>query len=154
MTLIIGVLLFGVLLLAAGVFWARRSYVVITVDGTSMTPTLTDGDRVLVRRRRLDQVGRGDVVVLEPPLDPSGRYMPGPSGPDGRRWNIKRVTALPGDPVPAGIAANAGVAQVPSGAMVVLGDNPAGSVDSRQRGFFPADQVLGVALRRLGGPAL
>ncbi|MEV4380403.1 S26 family signal peptidase [Streptosporangium sp. NPDC049644] len=100
-TLIIGVLLFGVLLLAAGASWARRSYVVITVDGTSTTPTLTDGDRVLVRRRRLDRVGRGDVVVLEPPPDPSGRYMPGPSGPDGRHWNIKRVAALPSDPVPA-----------------------------------------------------
>ncbi|WP_326822960.1 S26 family signal peptidase [Streptosporangium sp. NBC_01756] len=126
----------------------------ITVDGTSMMPTLTDGDRVLVRRRRLDQLSRGDVVVLEPPLDPSGRYMPGPSGPDGRRWNIKRVAALPGDPVPAGVTAGAGVALVPSGAMVVLGDNPAASVDSRQRGFFPADQMLGVALRRLGGSAL
>ncbi|MET8333643.1 signal peptidase I [Streptosporangium canum] len=151
--MIIRGLLAGVLVLVAGAFWARRRYVVVTVDGMSMAPTLTDGDRVLVRRRRIDQVGQGDVVVLEPPSDPAGRYAPGPPGADGRLWNIKRVAALPGDPVPPGIAAGDGVDRVPSGTVVVLGDNP-DSVDSRQRGFFPADRLLGVALRRLGGPAL
>ncbi|MEV1171781.1 hypothetical protein [Nonomuraea sp. NPDC049784] len=47
----------------------------------------------LVRRRQIDQVSRGDVVVLEPPLDPAGRFMPGPPGADGRHWNIKRAVA-------------------------------------------------------------
>ncbi|MFI9435433.1 S26 family signal peptidase [Streptosporangium sp. NPDC052375] len=152
-TLIVRGLVAGALALAAGVLWARRRYVVVTVDGMSMAPTLTDGDRVLVRRRRIGQVGQGDVVVLEPPSDPAGGYAPGPPGADGRRWNIKRIAALPGDPVPQGIAAGDGVAHVPSGTLVVLGDNP-DSIDSRQRGFFPADRLLGVALRRLGGPAL
>jgi signal peptidase I len=146
-------LLAGVLALVVGALWARRRYVVITVDGTSMAPTLADGDRVLVRRRRIDRLSRGDVVVLEPPLDPGGRYAPGPAAADGGRWNIKRVAALPGDPVPVGIAAGDGVSRVPSGMLVVLGDNRDG-VDSRQRGFFSADRLLGVALRQLGGPAL
>ncbi|MFF5208607.1 signal peptidase I [Streptosporangium sp. NPDC000396] len=153
MKLIIRGLFIGVLMLVAGAFWARRRYMVITVNGVSMMPTLTDGDRVLVRRRRIDQVSRGDVVVLEPPLDSSGRFMPGPPASDGRHWNIKRVVALPGDPVPAGVPADDGVDRVPSGTVVVFGDNP-DSVDSRQRGFFPADRLLGVALRRLGGSAL
>ncbi|MFJ2031607.1 S26 family signal peptidase [Streptosporangium sp. NPDC087985] len=153
MKLVVCGLLAGVLVLVAGVLWARRRYVVVTVDGTSMAPTLTGGDRVLVRRRRIEQVSRGDVVVLEPPLDDTGRYAPGPPGADGRHWNIKRVAALPGDPVPEGIAAGDGVSRVPSGTVVVLGDNP-DSIDSRQRGFFPAERLLGVALRRLGGPAL
>ncbi|MGP3916690.1 S26 family signal peptidase [Nonomuraea sp. 10N515B] len=145
MKLIIG----GFVLVAiAGALWARRRYVVVTVEGTSMVPTLSDGDRVLVRRRRIDQVGRGDVVVLEPPLTP---VELGPPGPDGRQWNIKRAVALPGDPVPPGI--DDSVTRVPAGALVVLGDN-ADSVDSRQRGFFDADRLLGVALRRLGGPPL
>ncbi|MEU0572558.1 signal peptidase I [Nonomuraea sp. NPDC005983] len=152
MKLINGGLLAGVVVaVAAGALLARRRYVVVTVEGTSMAPTLDDGDRVLVRRRRIDQVGRGDVVVLEPPPDPSGRILPGPPGADGRRWNIKRAIALPGDPVPPDVGADG--ARVPAGALVVYGDN-ADSLDSRQRGFFPADQLLGVALRRLGGPAL
>ncbi|MFI7135559.1 signal peptidase I [Nonomuraea sp. NPDC050153] len=145
-------LLAGVLVAAAGALVARRRYVVVTVEGTSMAPTLRDGDRVLVRRRRVDQVSRGDVVVLEPPSDPARVFVP---ETDGTRWNIKRAVALPGDPVPPdvdGPAAGA-VARVPAGALVVYGDNPH-SVDSRQRGFFPADRLLGVALRRLGGSAL
>ncbi|MGN9837114.1 signal peptidase I [Nonomuraea sp. H19] len=145
MKLIIG----GVLLAAmAAALWARGRYVVVTVEGTSMAPTLSDGDRVLVRRLRIDQVSTGDVVVLEPPLTP---VELGPGGPDGRQWNIKRAVALPGDPVPPGI--DDSVTRVPPGALVVLGDN-ADSVDSRQRGFFDADRLLGVALRRLGGPPL
>ncbi|SEG98051.1 signal peptidase I [Nonomuraea solani] len=143
MKLIIG----GFVLAAiAGALWARRRYVVVTVEGMSMAPTLTDGDRVLVRRRRIDQVSTGDVVVLEPPL---GHAEPRGNGP---LWNIKRAVALPGDPVPPGIEGGAG--RVPEGALVVVGDNGDGSVDSRQRGFFSADRLLGVALRRLGGPAL
>ncbi|MDP9844061.1 S26 family signal peptidase [Streptosporangium lutulentum] len=153
MELILRGLVAGALVLVAGALWARGRYVVITVSGTSMTPTLADGDRVLVRRRRLGQLSRGDVVVLEPPLDPGGRYEPGPAAATGGRWNIKRVAALPGDPVPAGIAAGDGVSRVPSGMVVVLGDNQ-DSVDSRQWGFFPTDRLLGVALRQLGGPAL
>ncbi|MEU4696817.1 S26 family signal peptidase [Nonomuraea dietziae] len=143
-------LIFGGFVLAAlaGALWARRRYVVVTVEGTSMAPTLSDGDRVLVRRRRIDQVSTGDVVVLEPPLTPAEI---GPPGQDGRQWNIKRAVALPGDPVPPGI--DDSVTRVPPGALVVLGDNT-DSVDSRQRGFFDADRLLGVALRRLGGPPL
>jgi signal peptidase I len=139
----------GVLGLGLALLWARRRFVVVTVEGTSMAPTLAHGDRVLVRRRPAGDVRRGDVVVLEPPADPPGGYAPGPAGPDGRRWNIKRAVALPGDPLPAGVTV-VGVAQVPAGTLVVFGDNP-DSVDSRQRGFFDAGQLLGVAVRRLGG---
>ncbi|MDP4501365.1 S26 family signal peptidase [Nonomuraea turcica] len=110
-----------------------------------------DGDRVLVRRRQIDQVSRGDVVVLEPPLGPAGRILPGPPRADGRHWNIKRAAALPGAPVPQGIDADGD--RVPAGALVVYGDN-SDSVDSRQRGFFEAARLLGVALRRLGGSTL
>ncbi|MEV4114613.1 S26 family signal peptidase [Nonomuraea sp. NPDC049695] len=144
-------LLAGVLVTATAALVARRRYVVVTVNGTSMAPTLSDGDRVLVRRRRLDQVSKGDVVVLEPPLDPAGKILPGPPGTDGRHWNIKRAVALPGDPVPPEV--DGSVDRVPAGSLVVYGDNPH-SVDSRQRGFFAGDRLLGVALRRLGGSAL
>ncbi|WP_218134919.1 S26 family signal peptidase [Amycolatopsis xylanica] len=132
--------------LALAVVWVRRRVLVVTVDGVSMRPTFADGDRVLVRKGR--PVRRGDVVVLEPPLDPSGAYLPSGPGADGRYWNLKRAVALAGDPVPPGIAGSDGHEAVPAGMLVVLGDNP-DSVDSRQRGFYPADQVLGVVSRRI-----
>ncbi|MEV0588776.1 signal peptidase I [Nonomuraea sp. NPDC050310] len=151
MKLIAGAL-FVLVAASAGALWARRRLLVVTVRGASMAPTLNDGDRVLVRRRRIDQVNRGDVVVLEPPAGPAGQdILEAPPGDDGRRWNIKRAIALPGDPVPPGVADPA--ATVPAGALVVYGDNPT-SLDSRQRGFFHADHLFGVALRRLGGPPL
>ncbi|MEV0402424.1 S26 family signal peptidase [Actinoallomurus sp. NPDC050550] len=133
--------------------WARKNLVVVAVSGTSMEPTLRDGDRVLVRRRSLPQVRRGDVVVLEPPLD--GPYLPGPAGPDGRIWNVKRAAALPGDLLPPGVPGDLlppGVPgdgdTVPPGTLAVFGDNP-DSIDSRQRGLFSGDQLLGVVVRRL-----
>jgi len=124
----------------------RRHWIIVTVDGTSMLPTYAHGDRVLVRRRRLTHVRPGDVVVLEPPQDSDHR----PTGPgaDGRNWNIKRAIALPGDPVPPDVAGQQNTAHVPPGALVVFGDN-SDSVDSRHRGFYSADQLLGVAVRHL-----
>ncbi|RFU37562.1 hypothetical protein DZF91_32210 [Actinomadura logoneensis] len=156
---------------AAAVLWARRRLVVVTVEGWSMAPTFGDGDRVLVRRRSLADVRPGDVVVLEPPETPDHLSRPpGPPAPargsgaptepdrrdgpdrpeelDGTDWNVKRVVALPGDPIPPGVPGEGG--PVPPGRLVVLGDNP-DSVDSRQRGLYAGDRLLGVVLRRLGG---
>ncbi|WP_327353694.1 signal peptidase I [Streptomyces sp. NBC_01304] len=147
MRLTTGVSVFLAAALAAA-FHVRRSYVVVTVSGRSMSPTLHDGDRIVVRRRTADRLSRGDVVVLRPP-DITGDYAPVVEG----AWNVKRVAALPGQPVPAGVTRRDGqpaVDAVPAGSLVVLGDNPDG-IDSRQRGFFPADRLLGVMVRRLGG---
>lgn len=102
----------------------------------------------------MKKLGRGDVVVLKPPR---------PTGPPlsdaavrhqgGAGWNIKRVAALPGDPVPADVAGVAAHGTVPPGSLVVFGDGP-DSVDSRHRGYFDGAQVLGIAIRRLGGATL
>ena len=112
-----------------------------------MAPTYRDGDRVLVRRVGVDRLRRGQVVVVERP-EPDGRWRPAPD-PGPRRWIIKRVAALPGEPVPEGIAGT-GDGTVPVRMLALLGDNPAASFDSRQVGFFPAERLLGVAVRRLG----
>ena len=75
------------------------------------------------------------------------------SGPiDRRQWVIKRVAAVPGDPrpdacPPATVESPEG--QVPPGKLVLLGDNPAWSHDSRQMGYFPAERLLGVVVRRI-----
>src|SRR6266545_1800605 len=68
------------------------------------------------------------------------------------RWMIKRVAALPGDPVPRqAVPMLAGRPEdaVPPAMLVLLGDNGSASYDSRQVGYFPADRLLGVAVRKL-----
>ena|SRR5690349_14071214 len=137
----------GVLVTAAVValLWMRRRYLVVHVTGRSMEPTLTDGQRVMARRTRLGRVRTGDVVVLEPP----------PGSPTGDGLLVKRVFALPGDPLPrARVPKLRALADehVPPDSLVVLGDNPSWSVDSRQLGLFPADRLLGVLVRRTSAP--
>src|SRR5689334_4536068 len=82
----------GACALAAAVVlvWLRRSYVIVNVSGRSMEPTLVNGQRVVARRAGLSRVRPGDVVVLYPPA--------GAEREEGLL--IKRVYALPGDPVP------------------------------------------------------
>ncbi|GAB3435531.1 hypothetical protein GCM10027569_87840 [Flindersiella endophytica] len=117
-----------------------------------MEPTLFPGDRVLVHRRGIARVRRGQLVVLEPPpLDGVHRVYAGDAPVDHRPWNIKRAVALPGDPVPPSVTQVGDAECVPPGALVVLGDG-AVSTDSRQRGFYLAADLLGVVMRRLDRP--
>jgi signal peptidase I len=130
----------------------RRRAAVVTVDGDSMWPAFVEGDRVLVRRTGADQLRPGQVAVVEQPGQ-DGDWSSPLSGPIGRRqWVIKRVAAVPGDPrpdacPPATVESPEG--QVPAGKLVLLGDNPAWSHDSRQMGYFPAERLLGVVVRRI-----
>lgn len=130
---------------AVSVLLVRRCLVVVTVDGESMAPALADGDRLLVRRAPLTAVRTGQLVVAHRP--DSGKWRRGPHG-----LLIKRAAALPGDTVPK----EAGPAlrdlpedRVPRARVVLLGDNPAESLDSRYCGYFRADQIVGVVVRRL-----
>jgi signal peptidase I len=117
---------------AAGALgWARRRWTVVTVRGTSMSPTMRDGDRVLVRRCAGGDLRPGQIVVASPP----GRRR--------SRWNVKRAVALPGDPVPADVRPVVPGEVVPPGALVMRGDNPL-SLDSRQLGFYSLDEVMGI----------
>jgi signal peptidase I len=134
---------------ACVLLWARRTFVSVTVRGSSMNPALADGDRVLVRRTVLDTIEVGDVVVVRAPSPDT--YVPGAS-PAGRagHWLVKRVAATPGDPVPPDVAAAAGAtagSPVPGGRLVVLGDNAAASLDSRNCGFFDRNSLVGVVVR-------
>jgi signal peptidase I len=136
---------------ASGLLWVRSRYVLVSVAGQSMVPSFHHGDRVLVRRtvRRSPRIG--EVAVLR--LSRSGaRGRPTPNGRirlDRTRWVIKRVAALPGDAVPESVrAAVGGVPVVPDGMLVLLGDNPHGSKDSRSWGFVPAADLLGKVVAR------
>jgi len=122
----------------------RRLYLVVTVVGGSMQPAFASGDRLLVRRTTLDRVRRGAAVVVT---------LPAPGGPDDPPPNpahevmVKRAVALPGDAVPDGV--KVADALVPPHHLVVIGDNPNGSYDSRYVGYVPAQALLGVVVRRM-----
>ncbi|WP_433257229.1 S26 family signal peptidase [Streptosporangium sp. CA-135522] len=126
-------------------WWIRRNFVVITVSGLSMTPTLKTGDRVLIRRGTRN-LRRGGIVVIARPAMVTGWRDNPPVGraPKGTRWYIKRAVALAGDPYPPR-AGSKGV--VPDDHILVIGDGPQ-SIDSKQHGPCPRDQILGVVVHR------
>ena len=143
----------GVVPLAAwvlGVALARRRFVVVTVAGSSMEPALRPGERVLVRRRGPDSFRVGAIVVFREP-DDDDRPRTASPGIASPRWAIKRIAALPGGAVPDSVrSAVGGIDVVPPGMLVVLGD-AVRSGDSRQWGFIPAGQALGLVIRKLSG---
>jgi signal peptidase I len=121
------------------------------VRGSSMSPGIHDGDRILVNHLTylLQSVQRGDIVVLRYPLDPSLDY-------------IKRVIGLPGDLV----CIHAGCVSVNGEVLVepyiaeadprgdasvrvepehyyVMGDNRPHSSDSREFGQVPRENLVG-----------
>jgi signal peptidase I len=121
------------------------------VRGSSMSPGIHDGDRILVNHLTylLQSVQRGDIVVLRYPLDPSLDY-------------IKRVIGLPGDLVRIHggfVSVNGEVLEEPyiaqqdrRGDMAVrvepehyfvMGDNRPHSSDSREFGQVPRENLVG-----------
>jgi signal peptidase I len=132
------------------------------VQGTSMSPELKDGDRILVNKflYYFGDIERGDVVVFWYPEDPTLSF-------------IKRVVALPGETVeirsgavfvngalieePYVSGANADLRSFPphavrAGHFFVLGDNRKGSNDSRSWGLVPERYVYGKAFLRIWPP--
>jgi signal peptidase I len=126
----------------------RRRYLLVTVAGVSMAPTLRSGDRVLVRRTGLRRIRTGDIIVLGPSTGSKGA-----STPDrGPAWIIKRATALPGDPIPHDAIpamSDAVETEVPPGKLLLLGDNPENSTDSRQAGYFDGRRLVGRVVRQV-----
>jgi signal peptidase I len=139
---------------AVGVLIARRRIAIVAVTGQSMEPTLAPGDRVLVRRTGVRSVRAGQIVVIEAP-DSNGAWTGDPTRRDlGRIWLIKRVAARPGEPLPGGMPAMiANEPVVPDGKLLLLGDNPEMSLDSRYLGYIPADRLLGVVFGSLSRSA-
>jgi len=142
------VLLAGVLFLGVNFVTAR-----IRVEGSSMEPSLHDGEFVVVNRLayRWAQPLRGDIVVFRFPLNPDRRF-------------IKRVIGLPGDqvqisegrvlvngmyleePYIAAAPRYAGEWKVGAEEVFVLGDNRNNSSDSQHWGMLPLDDIIGRAV--------
>jgi signal peptidase I len=128
---------------------ARRRWMVVTVEGNSMAPTLQHGQRLLARRlgrgrSRGPGFSRSDIVVFVLPPEQARALMT-----EDLVHRVKRVAALEGDPVPEwareALCADA-QARVPPGKVVVSGDNPR-SQDSRQLGYIDADAIVAVVRR-------
>ncbi|MEU8358732.1 S26 family signal peptidase [Nonomuraea sp. NPDC048882] len=115
----------------------RRTYLVIRVHGASMAPTLTDGDRLLSRRTDLAELRSGQIAVVLSPR------------PTGSKYLIKRVAAVPGDPVPEQVRWAVAGDVVPDGRFVLIGDNTEASFDSREHGYFHAADLHAVTVRKL-----
>ena len=128
------------------------------VRGSSMEPSLLDGDVLLVRSLNR-ALHRGDVVIVELPNSSE------------TRWQIKRVVGLPDDQVsfedgllringehhqepylfglPADLETTSRSWTVGSEECIVLGDNRAHSTDSREFGPVPLTNLTGIAVVRL-----
>ena len=145
-TLIVVVILLRALLIAP-----------MTVDGDSMEPTFRDGDVALVVKQlwAAPDVERGDILVFR---DPDGAL------------SLKRVIGLPGDSVaildailevdgrvvPENYVDHSridglyfGPVTVPAGAVFLMGDNRADSVDSRHYGPVQFTRIVGRVVANL-----
>ena len=121
------------------------------VRGSSMAPGITDGDRILIETwsHQLEDLDRGDVVVLSSPVEPGVDY-------------IKRVIGLPGDEIliaegnvwvngeqldeDYAVPQDAGLFQwtrVLDGHLYVMGDNRPHSSDSREFGQVAEELLQG-----------
>jgi signal peptidase I len=126
----------GAALVTAGLVAVRARLLLVTVRGHSMVPTLVDRQRLLVRRTRRAP-RRGEVVVFT-------LRRPGPSRPRDPGCLVKRVVAVPGDPLPPWVPVQRpDLRSVPEGFVVVAGDNPR-SLDSRRLGLIDRRDILGV----------
>lgn len=140
------------LIIAVVLAFAIRTFgTIYEVPSASMAPALLPGDRIVVTRFLTDGPERGDVIVFRHPIS-------------GSELVVKRVIALPGDLVDSHMGrvriggrtldepyASAGTTGsippqlVPADHLFVLGDNRAGSYDSRSWGPLPRHLVLGRA---------
>ena len=151
-----------VIVVALLVAFLVRTFVLahFVVDGTSMASTLHDDDRVFVNKLsyRLHDPNRGDVVVLHQISGTSERDL------------IKRVIALPGETIEVrncqvfvdgrileepyldeevlasgNCGGDVAPTSIPDEHVYVMGDNRAGSQDSRALGPIAEDDLVGRA---------
>jgi len=121
------------------------------VRGSSMTPGIQDGDRILVEpwSYLLGPVQRGDVIVMRYPVDPDIDYIKRVIGLPGDRVTLARGQvwvngALLDEPYVESVdSSSTQSVTVEPGCYFVLGDNRPRSSDSREFGFVPEDYVRG-----------
>ncbi len=127
----------------------------VTVNGTSMRPTLESGDHVLVLRHwPVRLLRKGQIIIAYPTIEEPRPIQAIP-------YVIKRITGLPGDQLTVPTLTGAQLLLrrtsertsrawvVPPRHIFIQGDNPLGGVDSTVYGPIPIKQVLGVVIHKL-----
>ncbi len=150
--------------LAVAVFMVAFVAQPFVVEGSSMDPSLRQGERLIVSKLayRFGRPERGDVIVFRYPVNRRVRF-------------VKRVVGLPGETVAirnGRVLVNGrplaeaylidvtlgefGPVRVPPGRLFVLGDNRANSRDSRypEVGMISCRDVVGKAVAVYWPPAL
>mgnify|MGYP006274933551 CR=1 FL=1 len=146
-------------------------YAPVRVKSSSMRPSLSSGDRVIVdRRASFNALERGDIIVFRiAPRAPGVEHRFRRDGGDTMLM-VKRVVALPGERIEAHagvvvtdntntldepyLKGNPGSTEVPAtdlddDEVFVLGDNRDHSVDSRVFGPVPRREIVGVVSWRV-----
>jgi signal peptidase I len=136
----------------------RLAFVVVTVQGQSMAPTLKDKDRVLVWRFWPTRwIHYRQIVIVRQWKVPTQGFVFNPL--------IKRVIALPGDTITTfidelpieyrssyrGLHDSKGqrIWHIPAGHIFIRGDNRKESIDSLTWGPIPSHHVCGIVLYKL-----
>ncbi len=127
----------------------------VKVAGISMSPTLVKGDVVLVNRRDRN-LERGDLITLRSPHD-GERMLKRVVGVGGDLVDIRDAILFVNDveakePFVDHKSIDAlyyGPVVVSAGSVLVMGDNRDDSIDSREYGGVPLNDVTGTVLARL-----
>ena len=137
---------------------------IVTVESNSMTPTLSEGDRLLVLRYwPRTFLHRGQIVVVWPV--PSQISFNSHPKPFGLIPFIKRIVGLPGDTLvtylnevsdfhrprlqPLHDVSGKRIWTIPGKHIFVRGDNIVGGFDSLSWGPIPFESIVGVVVLKL-----
>jgi len=124
------------------------------VEGNSMLPTLEPQERLIVGRIHylIGQPQRGDVIVFQFPQDPERDFVKRVIGLPGETVTIEQGQVfIDGRPLPAETyvvhadSRSAGPVTLAAGEYWVMGDNRAGSSDSRSWGPLQKRLIIGKA---------
>jgi signal peptidase I len=152
--------------LAVILYLVIQTFVVQTyrVEQVSMVPTLREDQHLLIDKLtpRFDDYSRGDIIVFHPPgqdadTTPYIKRVIGVGGDhielrDGKVWingaQLDEPYISDKGNVRTDPQTDEDAWDVPAGTLFVMGDHRDASVDSRQFGFVPVDQVIGRAWLR------
>ncbi|HUL32363.1 MAG TPA: signal peptidase I [Candidatus Eisenbacteria bacterium] len=131
-------------------------YQPVKVEGTSMSPLLSDQERIFINKfvYRFEAINRGDVVVFWYPLDRSKSFIKRVIGLPGETVEIRHgVLYVNGKLVPEPYVppqyedvTDFGPVKVPKGSYFVMGDHRISSNDSRVFGPVAGQYIYGRAV--------
>jgi signal peptidase I len=142
-TILLTAIIFLVLNTATGRFQVR---------GSSMEPTLQDGQYLVIGKvvYWVHPPERGDIIVFQPPANPSEDYIKRVVGLPGEQLEIQNgeiwVNGVPlEEPYIANPGAYSGTWTLEDDDYFVLGDNRNNSSDSHSWGVLPRENIIGKA---------